>query len=122
MECSSLNHANMSANGTIFIPLLYVPGGPSSGLKESILFLEIVNFFCFWGAAKLRLAGGAQRLVWRVNELKKTAMHSARARTSGQTPLVVSERLLLRYEQIILLRHFNSLRGIPFRSVPFRAS
>ncbi len=49
-------------------------------------------------------------------------MRSARSRTSGQTPLVVSERLLLRYEQIILLRHFNSLPGIPFRSVPFRAS
>ena len=73
-------------------------------------------FFSFWGAAKLLLARGAQRLVWRVNEPKKTAMRSARARISGQTPLVVSERLLLRYEQIILLRHFNSLRGIPFRS------
>ncbi len=79
-------------------------------------------FFSFWGAAKLRLAGGAQRLVWRVNEPKKTAMRSARARTSGKNPLVVSERLLLRYEQIVLLRHFNSLRGIPFRSVPFRPS
>jgi hypothetical protein len=75
-------------------------------------------FFSSWGAAKLRLAGGAQRLVWRVNEPKKTAMRSARARTSGQTPLVVSERLRLRYEQIILLRHFNSLREILFRSVP----
>jgi hypothetical protein len=97
----------MSAKGAIFIPLLYVPGGPSSGL-------EIV--FSFWGAAKLCLARGAQRLVWRVDEPKKTAMRSARARTSVLTPLVVSERLLLRYEQIILLRHFNSLHGIPFRS------
>jgi hypothetical protein len=50
-------------------------------------------FFSFWGAAKLRLAGGAQRLVLRVNEPKKTAVRSARARTSGQTPIVVSEKI-----------------------------
>ena len=50
-------------------------------------------FFSFWGAAKLRLAGGAQRLVLRVNEPKKTAERSTRARTCGQTPLVVSEEI-----------------------------
>ncbi len=50
-------------------------------------------FFSFWKAAKLRLVGGAQRLVWRVNEPKKTGVHSAPARTSGQTPLVVSEKI-----------------------------
>ncbi len=57
MECISLNQAKMSANGAIFIPLEYAHGGPSFGLKESILFLEIVYFFSFWGAAKLRLGG-----------------------------------------------------------------
>ncbi len=33
--------------------------------------------------------GGAQRPVWRVNELKKTGAR-ARARTRGQNPLVLS--------------------------------
>ncbi|MFN9909589.1 MAG: hypothetical protein ACK56F_26310 [bacterium] len=38
------------------------PGGPSLGLKEDILFLEIAYFYIFGGAAKLRWAGGgAQR-------------------------------------------------------------
>jgi len=33
--------------------------------------------------------GGAQRLVWGGNELKKTGARSARARTRGQNPLVI---------------------------------
>ncbi len=33
---------------------IYAPGGPSLGLKGSILFMEIVYFFIFGGAAKLR--------------------------------------------------------------------
>jgi hypothetical protein len=33
--------------------------------------------------------GGAQRPVFRGNELKKTVARSARARTRGQNPLVV---------------------------------
>ena len=38
---------------------IYAPGGPSLGLNEDILFLEIVNFYIFGGAAKLRWVGGA---------------------------------------------------------------
>jgi hypothetical protein len=34
------------------------PGGPSLGLKEDILFLEIVYFCIFGGAAKLRAPFG----------------------------------------------------------------
>jgi hypothetical protein len=60
------------------------------GLKGSILFLEIVYlFFIFGGAAKLRWEG-AQRPFWRVNEPKKTGARSARARTRGQNPLVIT--------------------------------
>jgi hypothetical protein len=55
------------------------------------LFLEIVDFFIFGGAAKQqRWAGGAQRPVGRGNEPKKTGARSARARTRGQNPLVVN--------------------------------
>ncbi len=45
---------------------IYAPGDPSLGLKEDILFLEIVNFYIFGGAAKLRWAGGraAPRWAW----------------------------------------------------------
>jgi hypothetical protein len=35
------------------------PGGPNLGLKEDILFLEIVYFYIFEGAAKLRGARSA---------------------------------------------------------------
>ncbi len=65
-----------------------VPGDPSLGLKEDILFLETVNFYIFEGAAKLRWVGGAQRPVWGGNEHKKTGARSARAHTRGQNPLV----------------------------------
>ena len=64
------------------------PGGPSTGQKGSILFLD---YFSILGdAAKLRWTGGrgAQRPVWGGNELKKTGARSARARTRGQNPLV----------------------------------
>jgi hypothetical protein len=42
------------------------PWRPELGLKEDILFLEIVNFYIFGGAAKLRWAGGraAPRWAW----------------------------------------------------------
>jgi hypothetical protein len=57
------------------------PGGLSSGLKGSILFLQKVYFFLGGGdekeAAKQRWAGGAQRPVSRVNEPKKTGGGSA---------------------------------------------
>ena len=47
------------------------PGGPSLGLKEDILFLEIFIF-------------------GRVNDPNKTGARSARARTRGQNPLVIN--------------------------------
>jgi hypothetical protein len=54
------------------------------GLKEDILFLEIVYFFILGGAAKLRwVGGGAQRPVGSGSEPKKKG-----ARTRGQNPLV----------------------------------
>ncbi len=51
----------------------YGPGGPSLGLKEDILFLEIV-YFCIFGGHG--------------NKTNKTGARSARARTRGQNPLV----------------------------------
>jgi hypothetical protein len=74
------------------------PRRPEFGLKEDILFLEIV-YFLFGGEAKLRWAVGAQRPVGRGNELKKTGARSARARTRGQNPLVLS------YSCLSLLRN-----------------
>ncbi len=69
---------------------IYIPGGPSSGLKGSILFLEIVHFS---GMNKKQRScdgwWGAQRPVRRGNEPKKTGARSARARTRGQNPLVI---------------------------------
>jgi hypothetical protein len=56
------------------------------GLKEDILFLEIV-IFLFGGSSEAAM-GGAQRPVGRGNEPKKTGARSARARTRGQNPLV----------------------------------
>jgi hypothetical protein len=64
------------------------PGCPSSGLKGSILYLEIVDFFIFVEHRSCDGRGGAQRPVWRVNEPKKTGARSARAHTCGQNPLV----------------------------------
>ncbi len=57
------------------------------GLKEDILFLEIV-YFLFWGSSEAAMGGGTQRPVGRGNEPKKTGARSARARTRGQNPLV----------------------------------
>ncbi len=106
---------NHAANGAIFIPLLYVLGGPSSVLKKSIFFLEIVYFLVF-GEQRSCAWRGARSASFGVLMSPKRRLCAAHGRARGQTPLVVSERLLLRYEQFILLRHFNSLRGIPFRS------
>ncbi len=59
------------------------------GLKEYILFLEIVYSFILGGAAKLRWSGGgAKRPDGHGNKPKKTGARSARARTRGQNPLV----------------------------------
>ena len=68
---------------------MYAPSGPSLGLKEDILFLEIV-YFLFLGDEQEAgwWGGGAQRPVWRGHKPKKTGARSARARTRGQNPLV----------------------------------
>jgi hypothetical protein len=59
------------------------------GLKEDILYLEILYFYTFGRAAKLQWAGGgAQRPVSGGSKLKKTGARSARARMRGQNPLV----------------------------------
>ncbi len=59
------------------------------GLKEDILFLEIVNFFILRGASEAAMGGeGAQRPVGSGNEPRKTGARSARARTRSQNPLV----------------------------------
>ncbi len=59
------------------------------GLKEYILFLEIVYSFILGGAAKLRWAGGGEkRPDGHGNEPTKTGARSAWARTRGQNPLV----------------------------------
>ncbi len=58
------------------------------GLKEDILFLEMVLSLLGGGAAELRWAGGAQRPVGRGKEPKNTGARSARVRTRGQNPLV----------------------------------
>ncbi len=58
---------------------IYAPGGPSSGQKGNILFLEIVYFYIFWEQRSCDGSG---------NESKKTGARSARARTRGQNPLV----------------------------------
>jgi hypothetical protein len=57
------------------------------GLKEDILFLEIV-YFLFGESSAATMAGGAKRPVGRGNEPKETGARSARARTRGQNPLV----------------------------------
>jgi hypothetical protein len=66
---------------------IYAPGGPSSGQKRSILFLDYSFYFAECSEAAMG-GGGAQRPVWHVNEPKKTGARSARARTRGQNPLV----------------------------------
>ncbi len=58
---------------------------PSSGLKGSILFQEIVNFVFFGMNQKQRSCdgrGGTQRPLWRVNEPTVTGSRSARAAKS----------------------------------------
>ncbi len=67
---------------------MYAPSGPSLGLKEDILFLEIVDFY-FKGSIAMGGGGTRQRPVGRRSESKKTGARSTRARTRGQNPLVV---------------------------------
>jgi hypothetical protein len=68
-----------------FIPLLYAHRGPSLGLKESMLFLEIVYFFSFWGAAKLRL-GGARSASFGVLRSPKRRGCAAHGRARAAKP------------------------------------
>jgi hypothetical protein len=63
------------------------PWRPELG-PEGKFVSEIFHFFYFWGEAAR--GGGAQRSVWHVNVPKKTDERSARARTHGQNPLLVS--------------------------------
>jgi hypothetical protein len=64
----------------VFVSVTICCRTPNSGLKESILFLEIFVFL-------LREAGARSALFWSVNVPKKTG-----ARTRGQNPLGVSEK------------------------------
>jgi hypothetical protein len=74
----------------VFVAVTICCRTPNSGLKESILFLEIFVLFIF--GPKLREAGARSALFWRVNVPKKTGARSARARTRGQNPLGVLEK------------------------------
>ncbi len=75
---------------------IFDPGGPSSGLKEALVSGNSKYFLADEDeAAKLRLAGGAQRPVWYVNKPNKTGARSAPSRTRGQNPLVNDNMLYL---------------------------
>ena len=43
---------------------IYAPGDPSLGLKEDILFLEIVYFLKFWGSSEAAMGGGRAAPQW----------------------------------------------------------
>jgi hypothetical protein len=76
--------------------VVYTPGGPNSGQKGSILFLEYFSFLG-GGCSEVAMPGGAQRPVWRVNEPKKTGARSARARTRPQpTSIIIFLILMIR--------------------------
>ncbi len=65
------------------------PGGPSSGLKGSILFLEIVYFY-FGGMNKKQKSMGAQHSIWLVNEPKKDGcMHARQKPTCDSINVIV---------------------------------
>ncbi len=71
------------------------PGGPSSGLKGSILYLEIVDFFIFVEQRSCDGRGGAQRPVGRGNEQKRRvrAAHG-RARAAKIHYIIYLSRVL----------------------------
>ncbi len=64
------------------------------GLKEDILFLEIVYFFILGEQRSCNGRGGAQRPVLRGNAPKKTGARHARARMRGQNPLVNNKHVI----------------------------
>jgi hypothetical protein len=66
-------------------------GGPSSGLKESLVFGNNTFLADEHEAAKLRWAGDAQR-PFGVAMRPKTGARSERARTRGKNPLVQYNR------------------------------
>jgi hypothetical protein len=83
------------------------------GLKEYILFLEIVYSIILGGAAKLRWAGGgAKRPDGHGNEPKKTGARSARARTRGQNPLVIYTVLFIKVKTCMIKLSFGSSTSI----------
>ncbi len=59
------------------------PGGPSLGLKEDILFLEIVYFCIFGGAAKLRGARSAPfgRVIRPIRRVREAHGRACAAKT-----------------------------------------
>ncbi len=53
--CSVTQYGAAQPSGKI-----YAPGGPSLGLKEDVLFLEIGLFLYFWGNSEAAMGGGAR--------------------------------------------------------------
>ncbi len=58
---------------------IYAPGCPSSGLKGSILFLEIVDFFIFWVSSQAAM-GGARSVPFFVLMSSKRRVRAAHRR------------------------------------------
>ncbi len=79
------------------------------GLKEDILFLEIV-YILFWGSSEAAMGRGAQRPVGHGNEPRKTGERSARTRTRGQNPLVF--KYLMTTASFFLLFFFSFMNAI----------
>ncbi len=50
------------------------------GLKEDILFLEIVYFFYFWGSSEAAIGGGARSAPLGVEMCPKRRVHAAHGR------------------------------------------
>jgi hypothetical protein len=69
------------------------PRRPEFGAEENHFVSGIFLYFGGCSEATKGRVGGAQRTVFRVNEPKKTGARSARARTRGQNPLVVKNKV-----------------------------
>ncbi len=63
------------------------------GLKEDLLFLEIV-YFLFWGSSKAAMGGGARSAPVCVLRSSKRRVREAHGRMCGQNPLVLNIELL----------------------------
>ena len=74
----------------------YTPLAAEFGPEGKHFVSVNIRFFYFCGSSEAAMGGGgAQRPVRRGNEPKKTGARSARARTRGQNPLVLTESLPL---------------------------